>query len=183
MKCTNTLVMVAAFAILGTIALVRPSEANSDGSEDPSCEAVNLAYAAMMNADRSTEMVFAEQQDGSLAFVTEIRSKSGVSYQKDANSEQWMRYRRPKWVPVDTLGPKITDCQFLGDTSELGFAAKHYSGIRDEMPLRSKVEFWITERDGRIAKARTGPWAVKLKSGAGEISILKFDDEAVPPPF
>lgn len=184
MKCISKLLMGLAGATLLAISSVQPGKANSDSGEDPSCETVNLAYAATMNATRSSSMVYAEQGDGSLLLIIEVRTNSGTYYQQDSTSKQWVRYPQSKWAPVDASGPKITDCVLIGDTSDRGLAAKHYSGIRHEGEVqRSKVDFWITQGDGRIAKMRIGPWGLKLKSGPGVIELMKFDDEALPPPF
>lgn len=183
MKCISKVLMGLAGAALVALSAVKPGEANSDGGEDRSCETVNIAYAATVNAILSSVRAYAEQEDGSLVLTAEVRTKLGTSYQKEPTSEHWVRYRQSKWVPVDAFGPKITDCVFMGDTSDLGVEAKHYSGIRYEGAQRSKVDFWITQRDGRIAKMLIGPWGVKLKSGLGQIELWKFDDEALPPPF
>ncbi|NKJ84235.1 hypothetical protein GFL60_34305, partial [Rhizobium leguminosarum bv. viciae] len=66
MKCISELLMGLAGATLVVISAVQPAEANSDNGEDPSCEIVNFAYAATMNATRSSVTAYAEQDDGSL---------------------------------------------------------------------------------------------------------------------
>lgn len=183
MKCISKLLMGLAGATLVVISAVQPEEANSDDGEDPSCEIVNFAYASTMNATRSSVMVYAEQDDGSLVFTADLRTHLGTNYLKDSTQKQWIRYPQTKWVPEDQFGPKITDCVFKGDESHLDLAVKHYSAIRHEGPQVSKVDFWITHDDGRIVKMRIGPWGVKLKSGVGVIEIRKFDGEALPPPL
>ncbi|WP_077959911.1 hypothetical protein [Ensifer adhaerens] len=183
MKCISELLMGLAGATLVVISAVQPAEANSDNGQGQSCEIVNLAYAATMNATRSSVTVYAEQDDGSLVFTADLRTQSGTNYLKDSTRKQWIRYPQTKWVPADQSGPKITDCVFEGDESHLGLAAKHYSAIRHEVPQVSKVDFWITHDDGRIVKMRIGPWGVKLKSGLGLVEIRKFDDEALTPPL
>lgn len=183
MKCISELLMGLAGATLVVISAVQPAEANSDNSEDPSCEIVNFAYAATMNATRSSVTTYAEQDDGSLVFTADLRTQLGTNYLQDPTRKQWIRYPQTKWVPADRFGPKITDCVFKGDESHLDLAAKHYSAIRHEGPQVSKVDFWITRDDGRIVKMRIEPWGVKLKSGLGVIEIRKFDDEALTPPL
>ncbi|GAA3108007.1 hypothetical protein GCM10010520_60770 [Rhizobium viscosum] len=183
MKCISELLMGLAGATLVVTSAVQQAEANSDNGQDQSCEIVNVAYAATMNAARSSVTTYAEQDDGSLVFIADLRTQSGTNYLKDLTRKQWIRYPQTKWVPADRFGPKITDCVFKGDESHLGLAAKHYSAIRHELPQVSKVDFWITRNDARIVKMRIGPWGVKLKSGLGLIEIRKFDDEALPPPL
>ncbi|MGZ2383980.1 hypothetical protein [Rhizobium brockwellii] len=183
MKCIAELLMGLAGATLVVISAVHPAEADSDNGEDPSCEIVNLAYAATMNATQSSVTAYAEQDDGSLVFVADLRTQLGTNYLKDSTRKQWIRYPQTKWIPADRFGPKITDCVLKGDESHPDLAAKHYSAIRHEAPHVSKVDFWITHDDGRIVKMRIGPWGVKLKSGLGVIEIRKFDDEALTPPL